>query len=573
MRSPVKMKSFSFARPRAVRLTPRTILLTFILVSITTWTIFYLIPARGWRKPPGRSWHPAVYNPPPSLNPPWWTFGFGRLRKTWEGKPPAHFDLPTDTSKDPLCKQLPGADDVLVVIKTGATESRRKLPAHLVATLKCVPHYTVFGDIEETVAGQPVHDALDETTPGIKFTSADFELYRDQLEAQRRGRIDFTGFLDSTETRGHSEDVVLGKEASRVFALDKWKHLAMLQKSLERRGQARWFVFMEADTTIVWSNLLQLLGQLDDKKPWYLGGESLSEDGKQGFAPSGSSYVLSNPAIRAAVHHLRQKQQHYDSISISESRGDLVLAKLADEAQIPFTPAPQMFQSRDPTSVRYSHDSWCSPAISYHGLDHSQIRRLWDFEQRRIRESEVPTLHRDVYHALVSPFITMHPVAKQWDNLSGDKVLYAPDGANPKNKKGQASPTPTITRPITPKQSLQVRASQAWISPDACAEYCKADADCLQWSYQAGGTCSINYSIMLGHSEGDCSEDKDIAGEEHDFKVGGSGRQRRIAGTKIVSGWMLDRIEERKRWWEPCHVDWNMGTEMEGGQQAVLEAR
>ena len=553
----MRAKSILLAPPRATRLTPRNILLTFIVFSISTWFIYYLSPAHGWRKPPGREWHPAVYNPPPSLNPPWWTFGFGRRPKTREGKPPPHFQIPTDTTNDPPCKRLRGADDVLVIVKTGATESRWKLPAHLTSTLTCVPHFTVFGDLEETVAGQPVHDALDETTSTIKYTSPDFELYREQLEAQRRGRKDFTGFLDSTETRGHTEDVALDKEEGRALVLDRWKYLPMLEKALERRPMAKWFVFIEADTALYWSNLLQWLGQLNEKKEWYLGGQATVDSGQTAFALGGPGYILSNKALRAAVEQLQTERRRFDRMILSESRGDVVLSKLLAEVQVPLTPASQMFQPHTPASLGYTKHNWCAPVMTFHGLDRDELHRLWDMEQRRLGESNSPTLHRDVFHALVSPFITTHPTAKQWDNLSGDRVLPPPEDPSSTNPRARVSPSPTFTRPITPMQSLSVRQSQAWISPDACAEYCEAETECLQWSYRGDGTCAINFSVKLGYKQSQDIAVRDVAGEGHDFVTVGKRKRKRKKGEKLISGWMMDRIDERKRRWEPCEVKWD----------------
>ena len=553
------MKSILVAPPRATRLTPRSILLTFIIFSLTTWLIYYLTPSRGWRKPPGREWHPAVYNPPPSLTPPWWTFGFGRHRKTREGRPPAHVHLPTDTSNDPLCKHLPGAEDVLVVIRTGATESRQKLPSHLKTTLKCIPHFTIFGDIEETVAGLAVHDALDDTTNSIKFSASDFELYREQLEAQRRGRRDFSHFLDSTETRGYAEDVALQKEDSRALKLDKWKFLPILEKALDRRGKAKWFVFIEADTAILWSNLLQWLRMLDEKKAWYLGSEVL--EGEELFAHSGSGYILSNKAVRAAVDLVQRDQRRIDGLVMESARGDRVLGKVLSELDISLTKSWPLLQGQTPSTTEYSRQQWCHPAVSYHHMGKDNIKQLWDLEQRWIDDKPdgETILHRDVFNSVVSTFISRNPTASNWDNLSEDKILLPPE--HPSNAKGQAreSPTPTITLPTTPKQTLAVKAHHAHTSADACAEYCDVESQCLQWSYRGDGTCAIHYSVRLGAEQKEVIEERDFAGEGHDIIEVGRRKRKRKKSEMITSGWMTDRIDAWRRRLEPCGAHWVTG--------------
>ena len=550
------MKSFRISPPRATRLSPRNFLLTFIIFSVTAWLIFYLAPSRGWRKPPGREWHPAVYNPPPSLNPPWWTFGFGRRRKTDEGKPPPRVQVQPDPALEPECRKLPGAEDVLVVVKTGATESRKKLPNHLKTTLKCIPHFTVFGDLEETVAGQAVHDALDETTNAIKFSDPEFELYREQLEAQRRGRKDFSHFLESTETRGYAEDVALQKEEKRALTLDRWKFLPILEKSLERRGKAKWYVFIEADTGLVWSNLLQWLKMLDDKKTWYIGGEMFR--GNDVFAHSGSGFILSNKAVRQAVKYLQKQHKRIDGLVMQEDRGDAIVGKVLSEVEIGVTRSWPMMQDETPSSIEYSRSHWCHPAVSYHRMERHDIKQLWDFEQRWISEKpdNTPILHRDVFNALVAPSISRNPVIKGWDNLSADKVLTPPEHPSKTGPDGRHTPTPAFTRPVTPKQSLAAKASVAHASTDACVEYCEAESSCLQWSYRGDGTCSVNYVVRLGYRQTDEVEERDIEGEGHDFIEIGRRKRKRKKVETVTSGWMAERVDAWRRRMEPCETKW-----------------
>lgn len=44
---------------------------------------------------------------------------------------------------------LPGANDTLVIMRTGATEIQDKLPIHLTTTLLRYPNYSIFSDHEE----------------------------------------------------------------------------------------------------------------------------------------------------------------------------------------------------------------------------------------------------------------------------------------------------------------------------------------------------------------------------------------------------------------------------------------
>lgn len=61
----------------------------------------------------------------------------------------------TETEIDFNCRNLAGADDVVVVLKTGATELLDKLPVHLDTTLRCYPHHLMFSDYEEVCTKPP----------------------------------------------------------------------------------------------------------------------------------------------------------------------------------------------------------------------------------------------------------------------------------------------------------------------------------------------------------------------------------------------------------------------------------
>src|ERR1700712_5059273 len=60
--------------------------------------------------------------------------------------------------EDIFCPRSKLADDILVVLRTGATESLEKVPVHFRTTLQCVPHVVVYSDMDEEIEGHAVHD-------------------------------------------------------------------------------------------------------------------------------------------------------------------------------------------------------------------------------------------------------------------------------------------------------------------------------------------------------------------------------------------------------------------------------
>ncbi|OJD39770.1 glycosyltransferase family 31 protein [Diplodia corticola] len=153
---------------------------------------------------------------------------------------------------------LPGADDILVVLKTGATEAHAKLPIHFSTTLHCAPHYALFSDLDDTIAGHPVHDTLADVPAAVQSAHPDAFAFYHQLRAWQRAGVNITAKASS--------DPSLHQKA---WDLDKWKFLPLMQKALAAAPgpHTKWFVFIEADTALMWSNLLRWLPRLDASKP------------------------------------------------------------------------------------------------------------------------------------------------------------------------------------------------------------------------------------------------------------------------------------------------------------------
>lgn len=78
----------------------------------------------------------------------------------------------------PDYKDLPGANDTLVVMRTGSTELQDKLPIHLATTLLRYPNSLVFSDFEEDFEHYHIIDALESVDSHLKETSPDFDLWR-----------------------------------------------------------------------------------------------------------------------------------------------------------------------------------------------------------------------------------------------------------------------------------------------------------------------------------------------------------------------------------------------------------
>lgn len=226
-------------------------------------------------------------------------------------------ELPLATDR---CRQLLGAEDVLVIVKTGATALRERLPVHFQTTLQCIQHYVVFSDLEEEFEGHCIHDVLSGVSAEMKKSAPEFKFYRDLHENQDR----VTEFM--------AENVAVQRNA---WNLDKWKFLPVVERALQAKPDAKWFMFIEADAFLVWSNLLKWLAKLDWREDYFLG-QPVTMEGQR-FAYGGAGWLLSRPAIQRITHHIASQNDDYEYFTNKTSFGDLILGYVIEQAGLGLT--------------------------------------------------------------------------------------------------------------------------------------------------------------------------------------------------------------------------------------------
>lgn len=336
------------------------------------------------------------------------------------------------------CKKLQGGEDVLVVMRTGATEIKDKLPAHLNTTFQCYNDYIILSDYEEEFEGHQVHDLLANVEDDVKETHPDFALWR-------RLRDNGRDSLDDSELSGavSRESGAVGKTDNEGWRLDKWKFLPMAVRTLELYPEKKWYVFVEPDTYLMWANLLDWLRLLDPTEPLYYGSEVQID--KDVFAHGGSSFVISNPALQRAAKLYRENAADWHALTSAHWAGDCILGKALAQTGTPLTWSWPMFQGGNPNTMDFleaksdGRNLWCAPALSYHHLSPSEITRLFNFEQDWLRVTQdrkahsphsagyiswrqherMRIHHQDVFRSYVLP-ATTSGARENWTNLSPD---------------------------------------------------------------------------------------------------------------------------------------------------------
>ncbi|KAK4983465.1 hypothetical protein LTR50_007203 [Elasticomyces elasticus] len=419
-------------------------------------------------------------------------------------------DKPTQVD----CRDLPGASDIVVILKTGASELYDKLPTHFLTNFRCAPDFLIFSDLEQSFGEFHVHDSLLTVSEHVKETHWDFAFYR-QLKAYGAAGGDL-GDL----------------KGKKSWALDKWKFLPMIDRAYTLAPKKKWYVFVEADTYLSWSNLLIWLSKPNPADPIYSGAPVRIEETK--FAHGGSGFIMSAPAARAVFTAYPSHKEKWEEMTSGDCCGDRVLADaLLQDAKIPILPSFPLLQGEKPDSLDWTAAHWCRPAVTWHHVSASEIDALWQFEQAWVAERgwHEPILYADVFANFVAPHINT-TLREDWDNTSRGLFEYREDRIYGYHAEAEA-------------------ASVA--NAEKCKQMCEKREKCLQWVWHPSpGTCRGSSVIRLGRAD---VEKEGLPG----------GIEEVIPKKGHVSGWMLERIERFKLGLEPCKSEgmWVLNTSFE----------
>ncbi|KAK0344408.1 hypothetical protein LTR02_011148 [Friedmanniomyces endolithicus] len=390
------------------------------------------------------------------------------------------------------CASVPGADKVLVLLKTGATELYQKLPIHVVTTFTCVPHYMVFSDLAQTFAGLPIHDAVAPVSSHFREHHGDFELYRKLQQYQREGQ-------DMSNLKGDGG-----------WNLDKWKFLPMLFQAFEQAEKLdgiEWFFVMEADTSVSWTNLLQWLETMDPKEPHYLGAQNVIGDTT--FAHGGSGVVLSR---RTADLMLQRRDsmgkaayaEKWEEETSTSCCGDEIIARAFKDAGVELTPAWPLIQGETVNSIDWTENHWCTPAITWHHVSPLEVDLLFQFQSEWVETHGWSEPY--LYHHVFDHFIARHVAVNrtEWNNISKDQKYISASLAQAEDRDFWA---------------LEEYEQASVESAEACAEACgrKGEWECLQWMFTPG-RCYLGKDLRFGRSD-------------------------EREGEHWVSGWVRERLE------------------------------
>ncbi len=283
--------------------------------------------------------------------------------------------------RSPDLQHLEGIEKVLLIMKTGATEALDKLPIHLMTTLPHVPNLLIFSDAEQRIGDYDVYDALEGYSEEMMKEKDDFKLYRHLKEY-----------------------LPLGQDPKRLklqggWELDKWKFIHILSKTYKARPDLEWYLFMEADSYVIWPNLLRWLKDFDYNQTFYLGSPSYL--GNLLFAHGGTGYIISNAAMRTTVGKDPDIGNKYIEDTSHTCCGDGIVAKALLDNGVTLTSSWPRLNGEPPYLIPFSEEQWCSPVVTFHHMLPIDVELMWEFE-RANATADVSMEHSLVYRNIAS---------------------------------------------------------------------------------------------------------------------------------------------------------------------------
>ena len=290
---------------------------------------------------------------------------------------------------------LEGADDLVVVIKTGATEVYRSLTIHLATTLTHTPNHLIFSDHKQQVAQYEVQDALDEASEQIMAGNKDFDLYVDQKRFMAMGQS--PEFL----------------QLEGGWDLDKYKNIHTMKKAWQQRPDAKWYLFVDADSYVMLSNLLPYLRSLDHTKKLYLGDVYKIKDLE--FAQGGTGYAISHGAMQYVMEKEPDMPQKFEQSAKDSCCGDYVLAEVMLTNGIKLSKTYPNFCGEGPGRIGFLPKNHCQPVVTMHHMRPWEISKMWTFE-RQLAQPNRYILFQDIFDHFIWPHVSEEQ--NEWDGMS-----------------------------------------------------------------------------------------------------------------------------------------------------------
>ncbi|KAI0124799.1 hypothetical protein BJ170DRAFT_685679 [Xylariales sp. AK1849] len=416
---------------------------------------------------------------------------------------------PRPSVYDESCAWMPETSKILVIMKTGASESFDKVPTQLVTTLRCLADFLIFSDMRQKVAGVDIHDSLQTVLKEAMEGNSDFDLYRRQHECP----VD--------QDNCNKESSVSSNAAG--WSLDKYKNIHIAEMAYHMRPDYDWYITVDADTYVLWPNLVQWLGRMDPSEKRYLG--SVTNVAGFPFAHGGSGYVISGAAMQDFAGNHSGVANKYDAKIKDVCCGDYMMSvALKDTINITVENVWPTINGEKPHTLPFGNWQWCHPIVTMHHMNSEEISSFWNFEQRFYQSQEQvpvayrnPLLMKDIYEEFLAS--KLQDKREDWDNLCEDKYYLDPSAKEYADWQ--------LYR-VANKDDFSDAEKEAHKSFDNCRKMCEEVEECFQFRFQ-DGICAYQRSFLLGRPR----------------------KKESAEDQRWMSGWPVSKIRD----WVKAHSD------------------
>ncbi|KAK8104481.1 uncharacterized protein PG998_011514 [Apiospora kogelbergensis] len=363
-------------------------------------------------------------------------------------------------------------DDVLLILKTGATVMWRRLPIHLATTFapeRIHPQNTViYADVDAQLGRHRVIDVLADL-PKAAGASPSFAAYREARDWHAANYY--------LEQAGLPGDVATTEGPPGGWRLDKYKFLPLIQRAGRDWPNAKWYLYTEDDTYLFLPNVLRYLSTHDHRAPHWLGGlgEMLGSFGRDG----GKEDLV-------AKYHQFVEDSSFGDYALGKVLNDFGV-HLGDPVTNDRTEGGAWgFNGLPHWKIEFSAENWCKPVLSWHHA-HSrdiamyyELEKSWNFEYLLTLCKKTMT-YGDFYKLAIAPSLSRRK--EWWDNMS-NRYHLTPQSVL------------TVVRPKDAADSSSW--SQSWKSDKNCEAACTSWSSCVQWYYYQY-ECKLDDRIFMGY--------------------------------------------------------------------------
>ncbi|KAF2101506.1 hypothetical protein NA57DRAFT_64278 [Rhizodiscina lignyota] len=384
--------------------------------------------------------------------------------------------------RDAACAGLEGADRIVVVVKTGATEANLKVPPQLRTSLRCAPNIFIFSDMEQTIGKHKVHDALKNVRDEIKDGSPDFHIYREQQKLKDPDKIIET--LSGMRTPD-SADLA-------AWTLDKYKNIHIAEDIWELQPNYDWYLYIDADTYVMWPTLLQWTKRLDPDKISYMGAKATLDD--RLFAHGGTGYLLSRAAMFKIVVENNGTAARWDPRANEECCGDLLLALAIKEYGIDLINVSPTMNGYEPDTIPFDKNRWCQYVATMHHITPDKFENIAQFEADRADKTK-PIRYADIFDYYFAK--NMPTDRDHWDNWSqGEEGLI--DAHSKEECKEACKQNPRCTQTKWDGEQCIVEVDRITMGmargdEDGKSWYSTWDPDRIKKWVSEQGTCALSF--------------------------------------------------------------------------------